>query len=42
LDVKKFNSFDLYSKDQEAFVFEKVKEYYKYLLQTYFPVPLDW
>jgi inositol oxygenase len=42
LDVKKFNGFDLYSKDPEGIVFGKVKEYYKYLLQTYFPEPLNW
>ena len=38
-----FNQFDLYSKeDKEFIVTDKIKEYYKSLLDLYFPEELQW
>jgi inositol oxygenase len=42
-DVKYFNQFDLYSKEDDDFVLtEEIKEYYKKILIDYFPEPLQW
>ena len=41
--VKEFNSFDLYSKqDKELEITPEIKEYYKDLLNEYFPKELQW
>ncbi|EFA78687.1 inositol oxygenase [Heterostelium album PN500] len=40
--VKKFNMFDLYSKDAEPVNVEKLKPYYQSLIKKYFPDTLRW
>ena len=38
-----FNQFDLYSKEDKDFVLtDKIKKYYKDLLNLYFPKDLQW
>ena len=42
-DVIMFNQFDLYSKEDKEFVLtDKIKKYYKDLLELYFPKDLQW
>jgi inositol oxygenase len=41
-NVKKFNEFDLYSKEDSVEITEKTKEYYKELLDDYFDDELKW
>jgi len=40
--VRKFNKFDLYSKDPEPIDIEKIKPYYQSLIDKYFPKVLNW
>ena len=40
--VKLFNKYDLYSKEEVAVDLEKLKPYYKALVEKYFPEPLQW
>lgn len=42
-DVLDFNQFDLYSKEDTAFVLtDEIKEYYRILIDKYFPTELEW
>ena len=42
-DIVKFNSFDLYSKEDEVFqLTDEIKNYYDNLLDKYFPQKLKW
>ena len=42
-DVLDFNQYDLYSKEDTDFkLTNEIKEYYKRLLDKYFPEPLKW
>lgn len=42
-DVREFNQFDLYSKDDEEFVVtDKIREYYDDLINECFPKPFKW
>ncbi|KAF2074942.1 hypothetical protein CYY_003775 [Polysphondylium violaceum] len=40
--VRKFNKFDLYSKDPEPIDVEKIKPYYLSIIDKYFPKVLNW
>jgi inositol oxygenase len=40
--LKLFSSYDLYSKHDEFVLTDEIKEYYKKLLDKYFPEPLLW
>ena len=41
-DVLEFNTFDLYSKEDPTEITNEVKEYYKRLINIYFPEKLYW
>ena len=41
-DVLMFNTFDLYSKEDDVQITEKTKEYYDNLLDEYFNGELNW
>ena len=42
-DVLDFNQFDLYSKEDTEFkLTEEIKEYYRKLIDKYFPEELQW
>jgi len=42
LNVKNFNTFDLYSKEDLPDISDEIKEYYDNLLDEYFPQELQW
>ena len=41
-NILDFNQFDLYSKTDEKNISQETKDYYKRLLEEYFPEELDW
>ena len=41
-DVREFNNFDLYSKEDDINITDSVKEYYDKLLDEYFTGDLNW
>jgi len=42
INIKEFNEFDLYSKEDDIYITDDVIDYYKFLLKKYFPEPLQW
>ena len=41
-NIKEFNTFDLYSKNDDFKLTKEIKNYYKYLLYLFFPNYLNW
>ena len=41
-DVRLFNKYDLYSKEDNDFIGDDIKTYYYNLLNTFFPQKLSW
>ena len=41
-NIKDFNQYDLYSKEDDIYITDDIINYYKDLLKKYFPDPLQW
>ena len=41
-NIKDFNQYDLYSKEDDIYITDDIIDYYKDLLKKYFPEPLQW
>jgi len=41
-NIKDFNQYDLYSKEDDIYITDDIIDYYKDLLKKYFPDPLQW
>ena len=41
-DVRLFNKYDLYSKEDNDFISDDIKMYYYNLLNTFFPQKISW